>query len=255
VISLSSIRKARGATSPLALFYGVAGVGKTALAAEAPSPIFIRTGGENFPAELAGKVDEFPETNDFASFVAAIGSLLNEDHDFKTLVIDSLSGVEFLIWAEACRRGGWQTIEDPGFGKGYVAASSLWKDILDGLRALRAEKGMAIVLIGHTEIGRFDSPTTDPYSRYRVGLHKRAADEVEEACDLIAFINYRTTLKKADVGFNKTVTHAEGGGARVIYTEERPGFIAKSRYGMPSEIAYKKGEGWAALAKYFPTAA
>lgn len=254
-ISLASIRKAKAATAPLALFYGVAGIGKTALAAEAPAPIFIRTAGEDFPADLAGQVDEFPEATSFDDLTAAIGVLLAEDHDFRTFAIDAIDGVESLVWAETCRRNGWASIEDAGFGKGYVAAAGLWKDLLDGLRLLRTEKGMNVVLLGHTEINRFDSPTTDPYSRYRVNLHKRGADIVEAACDLIAFVNQRVTLKKVEAGFNKTVTHAEGGGSRIIYVEERPGFIAKNRYGMPPELPYKKGEGWNALAKYFPAAA
>lgn len=248
-ISLASIKKATAGPNPIALIYGVAGVGKTSLAAEAPAPIFLQI-GEDPPAGL--EIDTFGQLQTYDEVLSAIGSLYAETHDFQTVVIDSVAPLETVVWAETCRRNNWQTIEDPGFGKGYVAAANVWQEVMDGLKALRSDKGMNVILLGHTDISRFDSPTTDPYSRYRINLHKRAADILEATADLIGFVNYRISLKKADVGFNKTATHAEGGGTRVIYVEERPGFIAKNRYGMPPEIAYKKNEGWSALSNYFP---
>lgn len=250
-ISLSTIRKSKAATAPIVMIYGVAKVGKTSLAAEAPSPIFLQMQGEKPPA---GVETDAWDINSFEDVLGAIGTLFNEEHEFKTIVFDSIDALEGVVWAETCRRNGWGTIEDAGFGKGYVAAVAVWKEVIDGFMTLRAEKGMNVILLGHTEINRFDSPTTDPYSRYRVNLHKRSADLIEAACDVIGFVNYRVSLKKVEAGFNKSVTHGEGGGARVIHVEERPGFIAGNRYNMPPEINYKKGEGWSSLAKFFPPA-
>ena len=252
-ITLASIRTGKAVKPPLVVFYGVAGVGKTSLAAEFPNAIFMRTAGEDYPTGI--EIDEFPEAASLDDVIEAIGVLANEEHEHHTFVLDSVDGLEALVWAETCRRNGWQSIEDPGFGKGYVAALAVWKELLDGLQYLRSARAMTVILLGHTEINRFDSPTSDPYSRYRINLQKRSADMIEAAADLIGFVNYRVTLKKVDTGFNKSVTHGEGGGTRVIYTEERPGFIAKNRFGMPPEIAFKKGEGFKALAKYFPEAA
>lgn len=249
-MSLASIRKGKQDKPPFILAYAPAGAGKTELAASAPSPIFIRTPGEDYPAGVTP--DEFPEAASFADVIEAIGVLANDAHDFQTFVVDAADGLERLVSAETCRRNGWATIEDPGFGKGYVAAAGVWGEVLEGLKFLRVERRMNVILLGHTEINRFDSPTSDPYSRYRINLQKRAADLLEAAADLIAFINFRVSLKKVEAGFNKTVTHGEGGGSRVIYTEERPGFIAKNRYGMPPSLDYKKGEGWKVLSKYFP---
>lgn len=251
-ISISSIGKAVTSSHPIALIYGVAGVGKTSLAAEAPAPVFIQI-DEAPPAGM--EIDTFGQLKTYDEVIGAIGALYGEAHEYQTVIIDSLAPLEKLVWEESCRRNSWQNIEDPGFGKGYVVATDTWKELLGGLKALRDERGMNVIMLGHTDISRFDSPTTDPYSRYRVNLHKRAADTVEAIADVVAFINYRVSIKKADVGFNKTATHAEGGGTRVIYTEERPGFIAKNRYGMPAEVTYKRGEGWSALAAYFPKTA
>ena len=252
-MTLASIKKGKAEKPPLMILYGVAGVGKTSLAAEAPAPIFLRTKGEDYPTDV--EPDEFGEAADFWDVKEAIEVLkANADLPFKTFIIDSADGLEQLVQAEACRVNEWKSIEDPGYGKGYVAAMVHWNELLDGLNDLRA-LGMNVILLAHNKINRFDSPTSDPYSRYKLNLQDRADDFIRGAADLVGFINYRVTLKQADAGFNKKVTHGEGGGNRVIYVEERPGYIAKNRFGMPPSIDYKKGEGWNSLAKYMPTAA
>jgi hypothetical protein len=253
-ISLSNLVKKTASAAAIIVIYGVPGVGKTSLAAEFPDGVFMQIGdGENAPAGVT--LDSFGEIKTFDDVIGAIGALYSEEHNFKTLTVDSLGALEPVIQKEACRRNNWNTIEDPGFGKGYVAAEAVWMEFLDGVAALRRDKGMTVILISHCDIIRFDSPTTDPYSRYRINLHKRAADRIEASADIIAFLNFKVAIKKADVGFNSKVSHGEGGGVRFIHTEERPGYIAKNRYKMPPEIQYREGEGYKVFAKYLPAPA
>lgn len=248
-ISLGSLNSTKNSKPPIGVFYGVHGVGKTELASEFPDPYYLPTMGEEPPDGVEmpspGSAEAFGEVLDVIEW------LLTADHDRKTFILDSLDGLEPLIWAEACARNGWNNIEDAGFGKGYVAADDIWRELIGGLQALR-DAGIATVLIAHTEITRFDSPTSDPFSRYGIKLHKRASALVQEAAQFVAFINYRHTLKEKEVGFNKKVSHAEGSGERQIHLEERPGFLAKSRYGTPPSLAFKKGQGWAKLAEFMP---
>ncbi|MDO8605938.1 MAG: AAA family ATPase [Phaeospirillum sp.] len=92
------------------------------------------------------------------------------------------------------------------------------------------------IQIAHTEIKRFDSPEHEPYDRYIIKLHARAAALMQEHSDAVLFANYRISTVKSDVGFNKKVTRALGSGERVLYTAERPAFLAKNRYGLPDVL-------------------
>lgn len=250
-ISLKSIKKKTAAElQPIFTIYGVPKVGKSSLAAEFPRPVFIQTAeGESVPA---GVVAETLEVRNYAELCEAITVLVSDEHNYGTAIFDSTTGLENIIRAEACARNGWKNIEDPGYGKGYKIAASIFLEYIDGIMTLRRERNMSIVQLGHCDISRFDSPSTDPYSRYRINLHKDAADIVEANSDVIAFVNFKASIKKVDAGFNKQLTHAEGGGTRWMFLEERPSHIAGNRFGMPHELQYRKGEGYKALAKYLP---
>lgn len=247
--TLASLKPATNTKPPIAVLYGVAKVGKTSLALEFPDAAYIGTAGESPPAGVEAMSFGAIETMD--DVFDAMQAMLEESHDRKTLVIDSVDGVEPLVWAETCRRNGWNDIEEPGYGKGYVAADEVWREFLGGVRALKGA-GIAVVLVAHPEIVRFESPTTDPYSRYAIKLHKRAAALVQETADVIAFVNYRVSIKETKEAFGKKTTRGEGGGERQIHLEERPGFIAGNRYDMPATVPFKKGEGFVKLAEFFP---
>ena len=72
-------------------------------------------------------VAAFPQLATYAEVCEAIGALAKEAHEYQTAVIDSLDWLEPLIWAETCARDGWKSIEDPGYGKGYVEADKVAK--------------------------------------------------------------------------------------------------------------------------------
>lgn len=245
-ISLNQLVRAAHPKPPIIVVYGVHGVGKSTFAAQAPSPVFIQT------EDGLGMLDcpHFPLASTFDAVMEALAALYTESHDFKTCVLDSLDWLEPLIWAKACRDNGWASIEDAGYGKGYVAGLGYWRQYVEGLNALRDDKGMTIVQLAHTDIKRFDSPEHDPYDRYTIKLHARAAALVQEHSDIVLFANYRISTVKADVGFNKKVSRAVGSGERVIHTTERPAFLAKNRYGLPDTLPLD----WQAFAQAMPEA-
>ena len=243
-ISLSSLAQGSTPLPPRILVYGVQGIGKTTLAASAPSPVVIQT--EDGLGVL--DVTHFPLAKSYGDVMEALTSLATEDHNFKTLVVDSLDWMEPLVWKHTCEINKWDTIEAPGYGKGYVSALESWSDYLDAINYLRNERGMIIIQTAHSNVKRYDDPTSEPYDRYHVKMHKGAAAKLLEHSDMVLFANYRVSTTKSDSGFGSKKTRAVGTGERLLFTEERPAFIAKNRYSMPPEIPLS----WDALAETIP---
>jgi hypothetical protein len=178
-------------------------------------------------------VDHFPLATSFQDVMDAIASLYKENHAFETVVIDSLDWLEAIIQREIEQK---YDAKDLAYGKGSLIAAERWREILDGLNALRNDKGMAVILIAHTTIKRFDSPEVEPYDRYQPKLQERSNAVVREWADAVLFANYKTIVKKDDVGFNQTNNRGISTGERLLFTSERPAYMAKNRYNMPESI-------------------
>lgn len=246
-LSLADMKQRRADKPPRVVIYGPPGMGKTTLASEFPNPVFLQT-EDGVPAGL--EVVSFGHLRTYEAVMGAIMALYNEEHDRKTLVLDSLSEMEKLVWAETCRANNWKSIEDPGYGKGYVAAEYVWQQLVEGLNALRRDRGMAIVLIAHSETPRFDDPTAQSYTRYDIDLHKGGKALIDREVDAILLIKQEVSVQKEDQGFNKK-RNIGVGAARFIYCQPSAAFNAKNRHNMPEKLLFEPGKGYAALAPYF----
>lgn len=231
-ISLKSLRKTGVARPPRIVVYGTHGIGKSTFAAQAPNPVFIQT-EEGLDAI---NVTAFPVCQSFEDMMEAIGSLASEDHEFNTVVLDSADWAENLVHKKVAQDNNVATIDAIGYGRGYKAATEYWRQILDGFDHLRAAMDMQVILLAHTQVKRFDDPLADPYDRYQLDLHHGSASLISEWCDILCFANQQYSTVKSDVGFNQKVTRAVGSGNRVLYTQERPGWQAKSRWPIPDML-------------------
>lgn len=243
-ISLASISKTtRNSLPPRVVIHGAQKIGKTTFAAGAYKPIFI-------PLEdgLQGvEVDAFNGGAPLQSYEEvdqALSSLYAEKHEFGTVVVDSTDWLEPLIWQHVCKKNNWSSIEAPGYGKGYVEANHVWRDFLSKLNTLRMERGMAIILIAHSAVKRFESPDSEAFDRTELKMQKGALGLIVEWADAILYAQEETAIKKESNGFN---TRARGvsTGRRIIQCNAKPSFIAGNRYGLPDVLPLENG--WSAL--------
>jgi hypothetical protein len=204
---------------------------------QAPKPIFIQT--EDGLDEI--DCDRFPLATKFDEVVAALKTLVNEKHDYESVVIDSLDWLERLIWDKLCQQYGVESIEkvDGGYARGYMHALSSWREVLDLLNTLRS-RDMVIVMIAHSKVERFEDPESSPYDRYSPRLHKHASALICEWSDAVLFSTRRLRTQTEESGFNRkrTTAHAIGkeGGERVIRAFGSPTCVAKNRYGIGEEL-------------------
>lgn len=231
-ISLASISKTtRNSLPPRVVVHGDGGVGKSTFAAGAYKPVFLP-----FEDGLSGlEVDAFPLLRSYQDAIDALASLASGDHDYGTAVVDSLDWFEPLVWEKVSKDHGKKSIEEIPYGKGYAEALPLWRTFLDGLNHLRETRGMAVILIAHSQIKRFEAPDSEPFDRYEIKLHKGASAMVREWADVIGFAHHETAIKKDSNGFT-TRARGVGTGRRLLRVAETPACVAKNRYSLPDVI-------------------
>jgi hypothetical protein len=226
--NLASISKTRRIRSPKIVVVGQGKIGKTTFAAMAPNAIGILT---EDGADMVN-ANAFPLASNLGDVYSAIDTLINEQHDFQTLFIDSLDWLEPMVQDHVCKQNNWKNIEQPGFGKGYVAAAEEWRNLLSGLEVLRETKGMGIILIAHDKIKRIEDPLTEGFDSHVLKLHDRAGALVSEWADVIGYAGYRIFTSKTDAGFGNKETKATTTGERILHVEPHPAHCGGNRFGL-----------------------
>ena len=224
---------------PKLCVYGPGGIGKTTFAANAPSPLLLQTElGHGLLSTPRIKVD------DYGAFSSILDELITEQHQYRTLVIDSLDHLEPMIWGYVCVMHGKGDIEDFGYGQGYSRAEKVWRDLFSSIDELIEVKRMAFILIAHAEVKAFADPEGESYDRYQPKLNKKASAVMVEWCNDVLLATYEKYTRKTN---DEKRAIAVGDGRRVIRTEERPAQIAKNRWGLPYEIDLSWDAYWSAV--------
>jgi hypothetical protein len=211
------------------LIHGVDGVGKTTWACGAPAPVVLDL--ESGSNQL--KVARLPKPETFLIFLNQLTGLHNQEHPFKSIIIDPIDWLEPLIWKQVCTEGQVKTIEDygGGYGKGYIRALEIWRGVLKTLYELALH--YHVILVAHAKIKGFNDPQLpSAYDRYILQLNDQAAAAVRQAVDTVLFATFKEKVRQV----NKAVGKGIGEGERVLYTEHRPAFDAKNRFNLPFEL-------------------
>lgn len=225
---LSSISRTKRMRAPKIVIAGPGKIGKTTFASQAPNAIGILTEDGADAVDAAA----FPLAHTLDNVYEAIHTLLNEEHDYESVFLDSLDWLEPLLHAHVCAANKWDNIERPGYGKGYIAAAEEWRNLLSGLEALRQRRNMAVILIAHDKIKHFESPLHDGYDQYMLKLHDRAGALVQEWADVIGWANYRIVTTQSDAGYGNKETKARTTGERILHVEPHPAHMGGNRFGL-----------------------
>lgn len=229
------INKGKRAAPRRVLLYGVAGVGKSTWASQAPTPLFLNI--EDGLSDI--DCDSTQPLRTFADVLDAINWLITNESEYKTVVVDSLDWVEKLIHKDIAIAAGKETIADIDFAKGYERAEPNWRLFLDFLSNLRS-KGLAVILLAHSRIQKFVHPELGAYDRYVPDLYVNSKGEgpvntIMEWCDEILFADYKTYTRTEGKGITAK-QFGIGGTERYIRTKSSATCIAKNRLSMPDEI-------------------
>ncbi len=128
-----------------ALFYGSAGVGKTTAAIQFPKPYLIDTekGAENdqYTKLLEKSGGVIFQTSDFDEVVKEVKSLLTEQHEYKTLIIDPLTTLYNDLLDKSALKNGTD------FGRHYADANKKVTHLINLLLRL----DMNVIITSHAK--------------------------------------------------------------------------------------------------------
>ena len=228
--------------APIITVFGDAGTGKSSFAATFPNPIFIRVEDGLGRIHSAVEIpDTFPLVKKEADLMDQLTWLLNEDHAYKTVVIDSVSALE-TVFTEAILKqdGRASTLSTAlgGYGAGYAALAARHRGVRKMCGRLNEVKGMAIVFIGHADLETMRPPDSDDYARYNLRLNSKSLPPYVEDVDLVGFIRLVSALR-GDEGDRKRII---SNGDRELVCYANAANVSKNGYGITEPIDLVPGE-------------
>lgn len=246
---LSKVQKP-GDRPLIATILGDAGMGKTRLAAAFPRPIFIRAedGMQSIPADQ--RPDAFPKLTGVADLWEQLTALCNEAHEYKTLVIDSVTALERLFGDDVLKKDGKAKALAQamgGYGAGYQAVGANHQRVRKAAGVLNERKGMNVIFIAHADVETIKSPDLDDFMRYTLRLNQKysLAPYVDDV-DLVGFVRQQSYIK-GDDDERKRVFSTE---QRELIVNANASNVSKNRFGLTKAMPFAEGEN--PLAKAIP---
>lgn len=124
--------------------------------------------------------------------------LLEEDHDYDLVIIDTLSSLEPKLIESICLSDGVRSIKAAcgGYGRGYDELVSYWQEVVDLLLRLRNERKMAVMVLSHTATRKVrNAATEDEYVVNGLDLHEGTEKLFIRNADAIMFLRLKTSIR------------------------------------------------------------
>lgn len=226
---------------PIITICGDAGTGKTSLAATFPNPVVIRAEDGLKSLPKGHRPDAFPLVKSPDDLWAQLMWLGQEDHSYKTLIIDSVSRLEELFTAECLKKDGKaKTLNTAmggyGAGRQYVAAQHARVRKMAG--RIGEKCGMAVIFISHADIETMRLPDVDDYQRYSLRLMKDSLPPYVDDVDMVAFVRLQSALRGDDGDRKKVISN----GDREVICHATAASVSKNRYSITEPIDFVLGE-------------
>jgi hypothetical protein len=221
------------------VLYGVESVGKSTFAAQFPRPLFldIEQGTSHLDVDRCD-IGSWKQLTDALTEAKAT--------DYQTIVVDSADWAERLCVEDLLATSKKTSIEDFGFGKGWVMVAERMSRMLASIDTL-IDAGKHVVLIAHSRIVKFEAPDAlAPYDRYELKLSKQSSPLLKEFADELWFLRFKTKVSTTDTGRGKGI----GGKERILLTTHSAAYDAKTRSGLAEELPLE----WASVSHLFKAA-
>lgn len=224
----------------IATILGDSGMGKTSLAATFPNPLFIRAedGLQGVPEER--RPDALPVIDKVDDLWAQFTALITEEHDYKTVVVDSVTALERLfiqyIIDSDPKKPKSINQANGGYGAGLSAVATLHQRVRRAAGVLRDKKGVNVIFIAHADLETVDLPDTDPYARYSLRLGKKSVAPYVDDSDFVGYLRL-VTYTHGDGERKKAISD----GSREIVCHATAASVSKNRYGITEPIPVAEG--------------
>ena len=215
---------------------GDAGVGKSTFAATFPKPLFIRA--EDGLASI--DVDALPLLTKVDDLWEQLKALINEQHNYKTIIIDSVTKLEsmFIDYVLANDPKMPKSINTAmgGYGAGMMSVSAMHNRVRKAAQLL-LNKGINVVFIAHADTVTIEMPDSDPYMRYDLRLGKKSVSYYTDDVDLVGFIKLEAFVKNEDGKKSKAFSD----GTRLLTTYATAANVSKNRFGIKEDLILVEG--------------
>ncbi len=235
-INLKNLKPKVVYVPPKIILYGRNGIGKSCFASRAPNPIFLDLDENIYELPCISNRSLGVSLKTYDDVMGFLGTLFNQDHEFKTLVIDSLSSLEKLITQKVLQDSNLTSLAGFQYGQGYLKMLPLWEQVLVKLKHLWSHKKLTIIMLAHFKEKREEHLTGISYMQYQINLYEKASELLRNWCSAVLFADDEVELTDETVEFNRKISKISKS-TRVLHTDGGTTFLAKNTYNLPAKIA------------------